>query len=488
MTGIDLRTGYSCDQHCRFCDQGVKREGIADATAAEVLERVPAGASEVWLAGGEVTLRPDLLRMISALRERGVKKVGLQTHGGILAAPGAAASLARAGLTDAAVSLHGSRPELHDWLAGTEGSFRGAVLSIRRLVAAQVRVTLHTVMTRSGMGDLPFLTRLGGGMEVRHHRFMMLRPQGNARISWPSLAPRFPLLQAPLLNSLSLLSQVFKRTGEVLGVPLCFLPGWTEAAGDRLDRSGKVRLFPSVLRAAEEETSPEGQRQKGPPCLSCSLAGECRGPEREYVQRYGWDEFIPVSPGVDVSPSGVSSSILLQVEAPCDLGCPRCLAREARRGEWGEEEGRKLRQRLVRAAGEGVREIAFVGGSPWSHPELVSLVWEAERLGFTGIEVWGPLHPLLKTDEVRLRRLAPLTRARVPRFAASEENHDRHVGRKGAWEQGNLAMERLRMWAPRCTIEVYSVDAASSPPANRPPPYLTCGPQAVWPGCEPAGG
>ena len=452
---LDLRTGYRCNHRCRFCDQaGRVGEASLDALVAVLRAQRAEG---VWLAGGEITLRPDLPRLVSAAREAGYARVGLQTNGRILAAPGAAASLRAAGLTDAVVAVHGPTAGMHDFLTQAAGSFRQALVGIRRLREAGVATRVSTVVTRSSTDVLPEIAGLAVKIGAEGHRWNVCRPQGaDDRM----LVPRFSLLQRPLLDALDVARDA-RIEADTAGVPLCFLPGHLASAADRLDGPPPARAFPPGL----EEAPPP--RRRGPPCVDCRLAHACAGPTEAYVERWGWDEIVPV--GALPTPK-VGDRIFFPVIAPCALSCPGCHTRAAFGSSWAQETTRALRQRLVRATGEPARALVFAGASPWSHPALPTMVREAARLTYPTIEVWGPLHPLATLDTAIGEKLAGLTGVRVPRLV------------DGVAGAGTEALEaegarRLREAVPGCVLTY--VDELGEEGTL----FRADGPAAVWAGC-----
>lgn len=442
---LDLRTGYRCNNRCRFCDQAGR---AGEATLAALTEELTAGlrarpAEGVWLAGGEITLRPDLPRLVAAARDAGHPRVGLQTNGRILATAGAAAALARAGLTDAVVAIHGHTASLHDFLTDEVGSFRQALAGIRRLREAGVATRVSTVVTRSSTDVLPDIARLAIAAGAEGHRWNACRPQGAAD---RMLVPRFPQIERPLAEALDI-GREARVEGETAGVPLCFLPGHLAAAADRLDA-------PAPLRGGIAE--PQPVRRRGPPCARCRLAHACAGPTDAYVRRWGWDEFAPV--GGEREPA--AERILFPVVAPCALRCAGCRTRAAFGAEWPTETTRALRQRLVRAAGESAKTLVFAGASPWSHPALPAMVKEAVRLGWTRIEVWGPVHPVAT--------LAGVTHARIPRL----RDDDAGPGTEAAQTEG-----ARRLAEAGCAVEW--VDAIGAEGDL----YRADGAMGVWAGC-----
>lgn len=406
MRWIDLRTGYACNNRCRFCDQGDLRDRVVDAdlgtlTLALVAARAEHRAEGVWLAGGEVTIRPDLPALIRAARGVGFTRVGLQTNGRVVAAPGAAASLVRAGLTDVAVALPAASEALHAFLVGVPGALRQTLTGARHARASGLGLQLTTVVTRSALTELPAIARLSVELRADAHRWVVARDQGAATIG---VLPRLSAVEAPLAEVIRF-EQDARIDVETVGVPLCLLPDRGAMAADRLADPGVVRVFPPGL---EEVPRP---REKPGVCVGCTLAPVCPGVDLAYLGRWGTDELRPL-PG----PPPGSDPLFLPVVAPCVATCAGCAARSAWAGSWPTESTRRLRQRLVRAAAEHPTTLVFAGPSPWSHPALPELVREAVNLRFPRVEVWGPVFPVADLDGPQIDKLAGLTRVVVPRF------------------------------------------------------------------------
>jgi sugar phosphate isomerase/epimerase len=379
---LDLRTGYACDQRCRFCDQGDRRERIAQVPLPELVEAMLGGGDGVWLAGGEATRRPDLPRLVEAARNAGFRRVGIQTNGRILATRSAADDLRRAGLSDAVVALHAPAPHLHDWLTQTPGSWRQAVEGIRRLVAAGVRTRVLTVATRTGLSGLPELAGQVVALGAEALRVAWCREEGAAIEAARTLVPRFSLAKEPLSEAIGVLRDA-RRELDTTGIPLCVHPS-PDVAADRADA-------PQVRRWAP---LPEGRaRAFGPRCIGCALRPVCPGVDPAYLDRFG---------DAELGGAPVEGSLLL----------------DAREGS------RRLRQRLVRAARLGATRVTFAAEQPWTNAALPELVREAHRLGFQAIEVHGALAPL---PPAAIEKLAGLTRVVAPEGQAALEEQFRGV-------------------------------------------------------------
>lgn len=79
----------------------------------------------------------------------------------------------------------------------------------------------------------------------------------------------------------------------------------------------------------------------------------------------------------------------LEITGRCNLSCSHCYAES---GPGGSAYGHMSREDWTRviadAAGLGCRDVQFIGGEPTMHPALPSLIAEARRVGFTGVEVY----------------------------------------------------------------------------------------------------
>ena len=458
---IDLRTGYRCNNHCRFCDQGERRATHGDAGFDAVVAALTAaradGADAVWLAGGEITLRPDLPRLVRAARALGYGRVGVQTNGRIFAAAGAAAALRAAGLTDAIVALHAATPALHDWLVGEapkigeaerQSPWRETVTGVRQLVRAGVATRINTVLTRSGASEIAAISALVARLGVEGHRWSLARET-------PGLVPpRLATLREPLVAAI-LTAWEQRREVETTGVPLCVLGPARAAAADRRDAPAARRVF-----TLGDEPVPA--RVYARTCDGCTLRQACPGLDAAYAQRFGTDELTPPE-NPAAAPS--ASTVVLHVDAPCPLTCA-CATRDAHGGTWPLEPERTLRQRLVRAASTGASTVVFAGASPWAHPGLPAVIREARRLGFQAVEVWGPIEPLDRLDAATAEKMAGLTKIRAPELAEAPHRFAE-------------ASARLAALLPGCGVERYA-------PGGTPTEALfqAVGASAVWGSCQ----
>ena len=303
---VDVKLGWSCNNRCRFCVQGRKRDRHPDRTTAEalgLLERAREAADEVVLTGGEVTLRSDLPELVRASRRLGFRVVQVQTNGHRLADQRLVDVLLEAGVTEVSPALHGPGPDSHDHLTRSPGSFRETARGILNVKRLGGRVVTNSVVTRSTYRLLGELGRLLVRLGVDQYQLAFPHPLGSAAEAFASIVPRLELLEPHLRAGL----EPGIRAGISVmteAVPLCFLRGLEQHAAARVMPRTRVFDATGVLDDYSVYRVVEG-KAKGPPCRTCSREAECEGPWREYPERYGWEEMKPFVAARSGRPSAV---------------------------------------------------------------------------------------------------------------------------------------------------------------------------------------
>ncbi|MDR2048347.1 MAG: radical SAM protein [Treponema sp.] len=169
----EIAVTYRCNNRCLFCYAGCNAGSEQRGTAAGAVSagRVNAELSTAeWkriitifkdeakipffsFTGGEPLLRPDLEKLVKHARSIGLA-VNLVSNGA-LADRRRAASLYRAGLRTAQISVEAPDAENHDALAGRNGAFAETLRGIGALAAAGISVQTNTTITRKNIALVP---------------------------------------------------------------------------------------------------------------------------------------------------------------------------------------------------------------------------------------------------------------------------------------------------------------------------------------------
>src|SRR5262245_38822187 len=138
-----------CNQYCRFCSNPETPYVLDLETAKrEVDDFARRGYFGIILTGGEPTLS-DILPEIAEYATSKDLHVRMITNGQRLgSSPGYAEKLHAAGVRHVHVSIHSVRPEIENFLTGTEASLARALVALESLGRAGTTVNVNTVINR----------------------------------------------------------------------------------------------------------------------------------------------------------------------------------------------------------------------------------------------------------------------------------------------------------------------------------------------------
>jgi MoaA/NifB/PqqE/SkfB family radical SAM enzyme len=266
--------GLACDGACVFCAQdGLPQQSVADAAvSARLVEAREAGAEGVTFVGGEPATDERLEGYVSRARSIGFARIGVQSNGRALSTEGRVETLARAGMTDVHLSLHGAEAAVHDWHAGVAGAFDASLRTMAAARAAGLEVVVATVLTRSSFRVLGSVPRLLASRGAAAWCIEVPRWRGRAATAADRVVPRLALALPFALHALDAAASL-GLPAFVRGAPACLLGPFVTRA-----------LAPDPL------THP---RAFAPVCEGCPSRPTCAGVEVEYLARFGASELAP---------------------------------------------------------------------------------------------------------------------------------------------------------------------------------------------------
>ena len=293
---IDLKVGFACNNFCRFCVQGDKREKLPaksrDELCRALAEGRRSGARGVVFTGGEPSLHEGLLDAVRHARGLGYEDIQIQTNGRTLCYAGLVQNLVAAGVNEFGPSLHGSRPELHDFLTGAPGSFLQTAAGMRNVKKSGARLITNTVVTKVNYRDLPDLARRLVSLGVDQFQFAFMHMTGRAGQNKEWLTARKTLIEPWIKKGLDVGLRAGRRV-MTEAIPYCFMSGYEDYVAERIIPATKIFDAETVIEDYTKIRRTEG-KAKGPRCPECAYFQACEGPWREYPEMFGWDEFIPV--------------------------------------------------------------------------------------------------------------------------------------------------------------------------------------------------
>lgn len=198
-----LELSRKCNLRCRFCYNPWKIEPAEDTgemSTARVLRLISklvdeTRPDEIILSGGEPLLRPDIYKIIKAIKRKGIK-VAIVTNGTLITAE-VAEQLVSEGVDVCQVSLLSDRPEIHNELAGSD-SFDRTIEGILTLQSKKARVYTFFVGTSRNLDSFKGALELNVLLGVRNVALGRFVPGGAAISGWRELLPSPEMLQAAL--------------------------------------------------------------------------------------------------------------------------------------------------------------------------------------------------------------------------------------------------------------------------------------------------
>lgn len=212
-------TTLRCDHSCAHCGSRAGPEPRDDELSTEQLLEVAdslikLGTREVTLIGGEAYLRGDCYRLITYLRDGGIR-VTMQTGGRGLTET-RCRKLKEAGLAAIGVSIDGP-PAIHDELRAAPGSHASAIAGIAHARAAGLIVTSNCQVNRLNMGHLKQTAAILRDAGVAVWRAQLTAPMGRA-----ADMPEWILQPWMILDVIDTLAEIQKEAfadADARGVP-----------------------------------------------------------------------------------------------------------------------------------------------------------------------------------------------------------------------------------------------------------------------------
>ena len=296
VSTLDLKVGFTCNNNCRCCVVANKRH-FGDKTTAQIKEELKDGRQEgfkrVVFTGGEITIREDIIELVSFARETGYDEIQMQTNGRKFSSLSFTKEIVEAGANQFGLSLHGHNSDSHDYLTQRPGSFKEVVKGIKNLRKIGQIIGTNTVVSRLNYSFLPEIAKFIVGLGVGQYQFAFIHIQGAARTNFDELVPRISLTIPWLIKALDYGLQR-KIITFVEAYTCCLVKGYEFCLSEQhlpkrtiIKEYGQSYHFDPVRK--------NESKMKFPQCRQCDYDKQCEGTWREYPERFGHEEFKPIT-------------------------------------------------------------------------------------------------------------------------------------------------------------------------------------------------
>ena len=289
---IALILGYECNNNCRFCycaNKKNKFKPISTSQAKKILEKaIERGCSFVDFNGGEPTIRKDIFELVAYAKDLGFKTIAITTNGRMFSYKKFAEKMVKCGLNHAVFSIHGHKAELHDYLTRCKGSFVQATKGLKNLkeINPDIYICTNTTITRINYKFLPQIAENNIKLGANGCEFIFVHPRGNAL---REVAPFIP-------KTIEIGKKYDINHFHFRYFPLCYMVGFENYLSElvALFALREEHIGPEFEDLNVEKGRKEIGRVKGPQCKACKYYSICEGIFREYAERRGFKELVPV--------------------------------------------------------------------------------------------------------------------------------------------------------------------------------------------------
>jgi MoaA/NifB/PqqE/SkfB family radical SAM enzyme len=296
MERVDIKIGFRCNNRCKFCVQGDKRNLLPAKDLEEIKkdlkEAFKKGKREAVLTGGEPTLHPDFLEIVKSAKSIGFKEVQIQTNGRLFAYYDFCVKTIEAGATQFSPAIHGPNAEIHDFLTSAKGSFEQTIQGIKNLKKLNQYILTNTVVTTKNYKYLPEIARLLVDLGVNQFQFAFIHLGGRAYENRDWIAPKKTEALPYIKKGLDIGIKAGKKV-TTEAIPYCLMKGYEDYIAERIIPEGMVYDIDFTLDDYGAYRRNKG-KAKGPDCPQCRYFKICEGPWKEYPELFGWKEFKPV--------------------------------------------------------------------------------------------------------------------------------------------------------------------------------------------------
>lgn len=276
--------------------QGEKRYKLGNKTTQEIKKELESAFSknirELVFTGGEPTIRPDIIELVSFAKQLGFESIQIQTNGRMFASKKFTGSMIKAGMTEFSPALNGHIPELHDFLSNVPGAWKQTVQGIRNVREFDVLIITNTVVSKPNYRFMSKIAELLVQTGVNQYQLAFVHPAGRAWTDFDSIVPYASLAAPHIHKGLQTgIDAGIKTMAEAM--PFCLMAGYEQQVSELYIPPSDVYERGFKIEEWEKWRKTEG-KWKGEQCKQCAFYSVCEGPWVEYVKKRGAEEFVPV--------------------------------------------------------------------------------------------------------------------------------------------------------------------------------------------------
>ena len=176
LKNLTISLTLACNQGCSHCwvDAGAALQAeLSNSDICSVLRQSrELGAEHVKFTGGEPLLRQGFSAVLSYAADLNFR-ISVETNGTLLRPEFISQVKSLLGKLHFYVSLDGASPDSHDSFRGQKGAFRHTVANLEKLRQADGYFSVHTVVQRNNIGEVPQIFELARRLGATQHKLIL---------------------------------------------------------------------------------------------------------------------------------------------------------------------------------------------------------------------------------------------------------------------------------------------------------------------------
>ena len=260
--------GNQCSNNCLHCPYKSEEHSQPDL-ASITASLAPDNKDGIELAGGEPTLRKDLIEIIHEARKYGYRRIKLMTNGRSLSDIHFIENLLNAGGQLFDIKLWGSHQSLHDQLTRSSGSFFDTIRGLENMLSLpQEKFTCVRIQVcQENYGDLENIVAMALSFGINRIIIAIVDTKLEIRTVLPHV---HNAVNISILNRIWILTE---------GLPFCIMRGLEHHIGE-------------IYTGWRDTGSSDIRHQDF--CIECLYNELCPGMADTYINNFGGREFSPV--------------------------------------------------------------------------------------------------------------------------------------------------------------------------------------------------
>ena len=292
---VDIKTGFICNNNCIFCAQAHNKH-FSDRNFEQIKKDLIESrdrCNEIVLTGGEVTIRKDFLNIVKLAKDLDYKVIQIQTNARMLSSLDFCKKTIKAGATEFNPAIHGYCSEQHDYLTRSPGSFKQTIKAIKNLKSLGAYVLTNTVIVKSNYRNIPQIAKLLVKLKVDQFQFAFVHPIGNVLKNFDKIVPNITIASRYIQKGLKIgIDKNIKVTSEA--IPFCLIQGYEDYIAEKIIPNIEVRGEQHQNMDDFSDQRKNTEKTKFKQSNECEYNKICEGVWKEYVEKYGDKEFVPV--------------------------------------------------------------------------------------------------------------------------------------------------------------------------------------------------